>query len=97
MTNMVNLLRPSLSAKGTAPTPEAGSGVKGAKRRRRREPLMPLPVSGTLKKPRAVPFSGGIGPQERAKTGESSAPKALFPGSRWDWRRRARRRVKGEA
>ena len=47
---------PPHSAKGALPTPSGGSGVKGAKRRRRREPLMPLPAGGNLDKPRASRF-----------------------------------------
>jgi hypothetical protein len=64
---------PPRSAKGALPTPSGGSGVKGAKRRRRREPLMPLPAGGKLDKPRARRFQRVTATRAVPRRTESSA------------------------
>ena len=64
---------PARSAKGAIPTPSGGSGVKGAQRRRRRAPLMPLPAGGTLDKPRAGSFQSVTATRDVPRWTEPSA------------------------
>jgi len=69
---------PPHSAKGAIPPPSDGSGVKGAKRRRRREPLMPLPTGGKLEKPRAGRFQRVTAPRAVTRRSEPSAAQRRY-------------------